>query len=71
MFNPQFDPYDMLMQLDLRLQMLEQQVQQLQQNQVQLGRMLNSQAQAMKEAARSNKALADMINIHAQIIANK
>lgn len=71
MLNNNFDPYDMLMNLDLRVQMLEQQLHQIQQNQVHIGRMLSSQTQAMKEAARSNKALADMINIHAQIIGAK
>ena len=54
---PNFDPYDLLVQLDVRCQLLEQHCRELQANQIQMNEVLKGQNKLIKQFQMENRSL--------------
>ena len=57
MMKPNFDPYDLLIQLDVRCQLLEQHCRELQANQLQMSEVLKGQNKLLKQFQMENRSL--------------
>ena len=55
------DPYDMLMQLNTRTQLIEQQLRELQLNQLNISKMLEQQNQLIKHLQQNEGALSEAV----------
>ena len=66
-----FDPFDMLMTLNARMQLAENHIQQIQRNQLEISKMLNDQADILKQLSHTNNLLAQRIQIYEEILRNQ
>ena len=56
------DPYDMLMQLNTRTQLIEQQLRELQLNQLNISKMLEQQNQLIKHMQKNESTLSEAVS---------
>lgn len=61
-----FDPYDLLIQLDIRCQLLEQHCRELQANQLQMSNLIKDQNKLIKQCQIHNKNLDQFVGELAQ-----
>ena len=59
---PNFDPYDLLIQLDIRCQLLEQHCRELQANQLQMSQLIKDQNKLIRQAQHNNQQLTAAFN---------
>ena len=59
---PNFDPYDLLIQLDVRCQLLEQHCRELQANQLQMSQLIRDQNKLIRQAQHNNQQLTAAVN---------
>ena len=59
---PNFDPYDLLIQLDVRCQLLEQHCRELQANQLQISELIKDQNKLIRQAQHNNQQLTMAFN---------
>ena len=59
---PNFDPYDLLIQLDVRCQLLEQHCRELQANQLQISELIKDQNKLVRQAQHNNQQLTRAFN---------
>ena len=59
---PNFDPYDLLVQLDVRCQLLEQHCRELQANQLQMSQLIKDQNKLIRQAQHNNQQLTMAFN---------
>ena len=71
MINITFDPFDMLMTLNARMQLAESHIQQIQRNQLEISKMLNNQADILKQLAHTNDLLIQKIQIYEEMLRNQ
>ena len=71
MFNTNFDPYEILMNVNARIGMAEHHIQQIQRNQVEISKMLNHQADILKQLAHTNDLLVKKIEIYEEMLRNQ
>jgi hypothetical protein len=57
-----FDPYDLLIQLDVRCQLLEQHCRELQANQLQISELIKDQNKLVRQAQHNNNQLTKAFN---------
>lgn len=57
MMKPNFDPYDLLINLDVRCQLLEQHCRELQANQLQMSELIKDQNKLIRQCQQQNKSL--------------
>ena len=62
MMMPNFDPYDLLVQLDVRCQLLEQHCRELQANQLQMSQLIKDQNKLIRQAQHNNQQLTMAFN---------
>lgn len=65
--TPNFDPYDLLVQLDVRCQLLEQHSRELQANQLQMSQLIKDQNKLVRQCQQNNQqlnaAISDMLSM--------
>ena len=59
---PNFDPYDLLIQLDVRCQLLEQHCRELQANQLQMSQLIKDQNKLIRQTQHNNQQLTAAFN---------
>lgn len=57
-----FDPYDLLIQLDVRCQLLEQHCRELQANQLQMSDLIREQNKLIRQGQQNTQSLSQFVN---------
>ena len=71
MFNPDFDPYDVLIETHNRALNHDQIILQMQNNMIQMSNMLNQQAQHIKHQSRLIQVLSQRVDLQEQLARTK